>query len=65
MSIIVMISAQPDLSSEPSSVVPSAVMMSSPIRFFRSGFFATVMTCVLIVRQDDVAALVVLMDDRH
>ena len=39
-----MISAMPDLSSEPSSVVPSAVMMSSPMNSFRTGFFATVMT---------------------
>ena len=31
LSIIVMISAMPDLSSDPSRVVPSAVRMSSPI----------------------------------
>jgi hypothetical protein len=45
VSIIVMISATPALSSEPSRVVPSAVMMSSPISVFNSGFFATVMIC--------------------
>jgi len=32
---------------DPRSVVPSAVMMSSPIRFLRSGFLSTEITCVL------------------
>jgi hypothetical protein len=44
-SIIVMIVATPALSSEPSSVVPSVVMMSSPNISSRTGFCATVITC--------------------
>jgi len=42
----VMIAATPLLSSEPRSVVPSVVMMSSPIISDRSGFCSTVITCV-------------------
>ena len=36
----------PALSSEPRSVVPSAVMMSSPTMSLEDGIAATVMTCV-------------------
>ena len=45
MSTSVMIAATPALSSEPSSVVPSVVMMSSPIISASAGFCATVITC--------------------
>ena len=45
-STIVRISAMPALSSDPSNVVPSAVMMSSPTMSLRTGFAATEMTSV-------------------
>ena len=59
-----MIVATPALSSEPSSVVPSVVMMSSPIISASTGCCATTMTWVGSLRQHDVATLVVPMDDR-
>jgi len=41
------LAATPALSSEPSSVVPSVVMMSSPIMSASTGCCATVITCVV------------------